>query len=118
MALEGTDAIRELAQRLFDAVQAYADDKHVRYDDRATKDLWAYAQKAAADIAKEADTGRAEREKEAQRNFETLIDLMIRESNEIHGYRVRFPGVIGWQTMSGALSYLRTNGFCPLWPFC
>src|SRR5262249_54052222 len=72
MALEGTDAIRELAQRLFDAVQAYADDRHVRYDDRATKDLWAYAQKAAADIAKEADTGRAEREKEAQRNFETL----------------------------------------------
>lgn len=118
MALEGTDAIRELAQRLFDAAQAYADDKRVRYDERASNDLWTHAQKAAADIAKEPDSRRAKREREALRNFETLIDLMIREANEINGYRVRFPGVIGWQTMSGALAYLRKNGFCPLWPFC
>jgi hypothetical protein len=118
MALEGTDPVRELAQRLFDSAQAYADDKHVRYDERASNDLWKCAQQAALDIAKETDARQGERTQEAQRNFETLIDLMIRESNEISGYRVRFPGTIGWQTMSGAIAYLRKNHFCPLWPFC
>jgi hypothetical protein len=49
----------------------------------------------------------------AKAGFKRLVDEMVLAASEIPGYQAAYPGIIGEQTLSLALSRL-----CPLFPIC
>lgn len=101
----------DIGRQLYEAARNYAASRGYRFGDGAEGDIQHYAGKAALDIEQKrlGQTGIST----AKQAFEKLIDSMIEAANQIPGYAIARPDVIGEQTLGQAL-----NKLCPLWPFC
>ncbi len=101
----------DIGRQLYEAARNYAASRGYKFGDGAEGDIQRYANDAAIDIEKkrlgQIGIGKAEQA------FEKLIDSMIEAANQIPGYTIARPDVIGEQTLGQAL-----NKLCPLWPFC
>ena len=102
-----------IEREIFDAAAKYAAKNKVKFGDGADRDIRVFAKRAASEIAILPIGEQLGRIMAASLSFERLIDEMIRQSRSIPNYQAQHPGIIGEQTLAGALSLL-----CPLWPFC
>lgn len=98
-----------LANELLSEAENRAQSQGVRFGEGAEDFMRAHALNAATEIIQ---SPRHDKE-EAVFAFHKLVDEMIKQSDEIPGYKATRPGIIGEQTLDRALSRL-----CPLWPFC
>jgi hypothetical protein len=104
MAQPAGSGPRNTGTTIYERAVEYAQKRGYRFGDGADAMIRSHAMQAGEQIA---------RMSEASRAFEKLIDAMIEAANEIPGYKLDRPHIIGEQTYGKALGKI-----CPLWPFC
>ncbi len=105
--------VDDLERRLIEAIERHLELRGVRLGDGAESYFRDHARRAAEEIWAQPEPMREQKLREAERNFERLIETMTSHAQRIPGYRERRGNVIGEETLGASLSDL-----CPLWPFC
>lgn len=107
---------RDIAARLYQTALDRAREKGFRFGDGADNAIHQFAQDAVAKIEVEERRSGSSREAlvvQSQAAFVRLVDEMIAAADQIEGYKLQHPDVIGEQTLGTAM-----NRLCPFFPIC
>ena len=106
----------QLKTKFLRHANSYAKFRGYEFGIGASHDIESFCQRAAEEVLKHPDADgnmAGVLIQRANQAFETFIDAMIVEANEIPNYAQRHPGKIGEDTFARAKDVL-----CPIWPFC